>query len=85
MLKIDDFPIFGRSCCKKILSLLPPSTADPSQEPHFDESVPHNVSALIGRTAFLTCVVRNLGKTKSVRRGGRTSILACLHFFGYPF
>lgn len=37
-----------------------------SKEPSFDESVPHNVSALIGRTAFLTCVVKNLGKTKSV-------------------
>ena len=27
----------------------------------------HNVSALIGKTAFLTCVVKNLGKSKSVR------------------
>ena len=27
---------------------------------------PQNVSALIGKTAFLTCVVRNLGKAKSV-------------------
>ena len=26
----------------------------------------HNVSALIGKTAFLTCVVKNLGKSKSV-------------------
>ena len=28
----------------------------------------HNVSALIGKTAFLTCVVKNLGKSKSVSR-----------------
>ena len=42
------------------------SGSEASREPFFDESVPHNVSALIGKTAFLTCVVKNLGKTKSV-------------------
>ena len=38
-------------------------------EPFFEEGkniAPQNVSALIGKTAFLTCVVRNLGKAKSV-------------------
>lgn len=35
-------------------------------EPYFEATPPRNVSALIGKTAFLTCVVRNLGKAKSV-------------------
>ena len=35
-------------------------------EPYFDATPPRNVSALVGKTAFLTCVVRNLGKAKSV-------------------
>ena len=35
-------------------------------EPYFDGTPPRNVSALVGKTAFLTCVVRNLGKAKSV-------------------
>lgn len=43
---------------------------DVKDEPFFDQGVatkaPQNVSALIGKTAFLTCVVRNLGKAKSV-------------------
>ena len=41
---------------------------DIKDEPFFEEgkSAPQNVSALIGKTAFLTCVVRNLGKAKSV-------------------
>ena len=44
---------------------------DVSDEPFFDPSMesvgsPKNVSALIGKTAFLSCTVRNLGKTKSV-------------------
>jgi hypothetical protein len=43
---------------------------DIKDEPFFEERVgaraPQNVSALIGKTAFLTCVVRNLGKAKSV-------------------
>lgn len=34
--------------------------------PFFESTPPQNVSALIGKTAFLTCVVRNLGKAKSV-------------------
>ena len=41
------------------------STPDLS-EPYFDATPPRNVSALVGKTAFLTCVVRNLGKAKSV-------------------
>ena len=42
---------------------------DVKEEPFFEEGrniAPQNVSALIGKTAFLTCVVRNLGKAKSV-------------------
>ena len=41
---------------------------DIKDEPFFEEGhiAPQNVSALIGKTAFLTCVVRNLGKAKSV-------------------
>ena len=42
---------------------------DVKDEPFFEEGkniAPQNVSALIGKTAFLTCVVRNLGKAKSV-------------------
>ena len=42
---------------------------DVKDEPFFEEAqniAPRNVSALIGKTAFLTCVVRNLGKAKSV-------------------
>ena len=48
------------------MSVVSDNVAD---EPFFEESVtmaPQNVSALIGKTAFLTCVVRNLGKAKSV-------------------
>ena len=37
-----------------------------TKEPFFDSTPPKNVSALIGKTAFLTCVVKNLGKAKSV-------------------
>ena len=43
-------------------------------EPYFEirtrdnkNGSPYNVSALIGKTAFLTCTVKNLGKSKSVR------------------
>ena len=44
---------------------------DIKDEPFFEKGgianqAPQNVSALIGKTAFLTCVVRNLGKAKSV-------------------
>ena len=38
----------------------PPAGSTPFDRPY------HNVSALIGKTAFLTCVVKNLGKSKSV-------------------
>ena len=46
---------------------------DIKDQPYFDlrgvegkSGIPQNVSALIGKTAFLTCVVKNLGKSKSV-------------------
>ncbi|XP_014259878.1 uncharacterized protein LOC106672737 isoform X1 [Cimex lectularius] len=32
-----------------------------SKEPYFDPSAPQNVSALIGKSAYLTCKVRNIG------------------------
>lgn len=36
-------------------------------EPYFDISVPNNVTALVGKSAYLSCKVRNLGnKTVSV-------------------
>lgn len=34
--------------------------------PEFDPTPPQNVSALVGKTAFLTCVVRNLKPTQRV-------------------
>ena len=34
--------------------------------PEFDKVQPQNVSALVGKTAFLTCVVRNLKPTQRV-------------------
>ena len=46
---------------------------DNTGEPYFElrtsdgkSGSPQNVSALIGKTAFLSCVVKNLGKSKSV-------------------
>ena len=43
---------------------------DVKDEPFFEQREgvrsPQNVSALIGKTAFLSCIVRNLGKAKSV-------------------
>lgn len=30
-------------------------------EPYFDTSVPNNVTALVGKSAYLSCRVRNLG------------------------
>lgn len=30
-------------------------------EPYFDTSVPNNVTALVGKSAYLSCKVRNLG------------------------
>ena len=48
---------------------------DKKQEPYFEvratdgkSGSPQNVSALIGKTAFLSCVVKNLGKSKSVSK-----------------
>lgn len=38
----------------------------PHKMPTFDTSFPKNVSALVGKTAFLTCVVRNLRPTQKV-------------------
>lgn len=35
-------------------------------EPYFDISVPNNVTALVGKSAYLSCRVRNLGN-KTVR------------------
>ena len=36
-------------------------------EPEFDRGLPQNVSAIVGKTAFLTCVVRSLKPTQKVR------------------
>ena len=33
---------------------------------HFDNQQPQNVSAIVGKTAFLTCVVKNLLPTQKV-------------------
>lgn len=44
----------------------PPSNMKVKVEPTFDYSQNTNVTALIGKTAYLTCRVRNLGD-KSVR------------------
>ena len=41
-------------------------TLQTADKAFFEASPPQNVSALMGKTAFLTCVVRNLGKAKSV-------------------
>ena len=49
-------------------------------EPYFDATPPRNVSALVGKTAFLTCVVRNLGKAKSVSATVRSIALRILNF-----
>lgn len=35
-------------------------------KPEFDNGFPQNVSAIVGKTAFLTCVVRNLKPTQKV-------------------
>ena len=35
-------------------------------QPEFDARLPTNVSAVLGRTAFLTCVVRNLKPSQKV-------------------
>ena len=48
---------------------------DKTGDPYFEvrttdgkSGSPQNVSALIGKTAFLSCVVKNLGKSKSVSK-----------------
>ena len=33
---------------------------------HFDYKLPQNVSAIVGKTAFLTCVVKNLKTSQKV-------------------
>lgn len=39
-------------------------------EPNFDTTVPNNVTALVGKSAYLSCKVRNLGnKTVSIING----------------
>lgn len=44
-----------------------PSMHSKLYEPHFDHSVPNNVTALVGKSAYLSCKVRNLGnKTVSL-------------------
>ena len=35
-------------------------------KPEFDNSQPTNVSSIVGKTAFLTCVVRNLKPSQKV-------------------
>lgn len=30
-------------------------------EPHFDNTMPTNVTALVGKSAYLSCKVKNLG------------------------
>jgi hypothetical protein len=33
----------------------------PGTGPHFDSSVPNNLTGLVGKTAYLNCRVKNLG------------------------
>ena len=52
---------------RKLCRFFASSSTPDLPEPYFDAApAPRNVSALVGKTAFLTCVVRNLGKAKSV-------------------
>lgn len=44
-------------------------------DPYFDLSTPVNVTAVIGKSGFLSCIVRNLGN-KTVRKFN--IILACI-------
>ena len=38
-------------------------------EPYFDEETPRNVTSLVGKSAYLSCRVRNIGnKTVSMHR-----------------
>lgn len=44
--------------------------------PYFDLAASRNVTALVGKTAYLNCRIRNLGnKTVSVRLSGRIYLL----------
>lgn len=38
-----------------------PSMHSKLHEPYFDDSIPNNVTALVGKSAYLSCKVRNLG------------------------
>lgn len=38
------------------------------EEPYFDETTPRNVTALVGKSAYLSCRVKNLGN-KTVSPG----------------
>lgn len=38
-----------------------PSMHSKLHEPHFDDSMPNNVTTLVGKSAYLSCKVRNLG------------------------
>lgn len=42
------------------------SGAGPRGQPYFDAVAPRNVTALVGKSAYLTCKVKNLGN-KTVR------------------
>ena len=47
----------------------PPYTHPQWIEPYFDPTTPRNVTALMGKSAYLSCRVRNLGnKTVSKRQ-----------------
>lgn len=50
-------------------------------EPYFDDTTPHNVTALVGKSAYLSCRVKNLGnKTVGELAASRKSHLwAALH------
>lgn len=39
----------------------PPGDRQTRLEPHFDIMIPRNVTALVGKSAYLSCRVRNLG------------------------
>lgn len=58
--KIDGMQSFERR------AILEDSYLAKNTVPEFDTTPPQNVSALVGKTAFLTCVVRNLRPTQKV-------------------
>lgn len=43
------------------LPMEPPALSQLPLEPYFDSVSPRNVTALVGKSAYLTCRVRNLG------------------------